>query len=48
MFQSINRKLHSGRTRLHVSAKNIPTLCPSYSDHSNLSIVDVDPAHSTL
>jgi hypothetical protein len=43
MFQSINRKLHSVRTRLHVSTKNIPTLYPSYSDQFNLSTVGVDP-----
>lgn len=47
MFQSISGKLHSGRTRLHISAKNIPTLYPSFSDHFNLSVVGVDPAHST-
>ena len=48
MFQSVNRKLHSGRTMLCVSAKNIRILNPSYSDHFNLSTIGVDPGHSTL
>jgi len=48
MFQLINRKLHSGIVRLHVSTKKIPTLFPFYSEHFNLKVLGVYPANFTL